>query len=368
MDTSVFFLIPVIYHLYYNNNLFILMNNLFLNALNGHKTHRAPFWFMRQAGRYLPEYMAIREKTDGFLNLCLNSRLACEVTLQPMHRFEPDAAILFSDILIVPYGLGMSVDFVEGKGPVLDAINDSSDIRRLKPVQHKTRIEATYETVKLCRDKLPRDKALIGFAGSPWTVATYMIEGGASKNYAKIKGWAYKDEEGFNTLISIVTTATIEHLSAQIDQGADAVKLFDSWAGVLSPSQFAKWVIKPTRDIVEAIKKKHPSVKMIGFPKGAGHQYIDYVNKTNVDAVAIDTSVDPSWAARELNEKVVIQGNMDPISLIVGGEPMLNQANSIIDNMKERPHIFNLGHGVLPETPPENVETLANFLRNYGEG
>ena len=344
------------------------MNNLFLDTLSGHKTYRAPFWFMRQAGRYLPEYMAVRKKADGFLKLCLNSRLASEVTLQPMLRFEPDAAILFSDILIVPYGLGMSVDFVEGRGPILDAISNSSDIKRLKPEQHKARIEATYETVRLCRDKLSRDKALIGFAGSPWTVATYMIEGGASKNYAKIKGWAYKDEQSFNTLIDILTTATIDHLSAQIDQGVDAVKLFDSWAGVLSPSQFAKWVIKPTRDIVEAISLKYPTVKVIGFPKGAGHQYIDYVKKTSVDAVAIDTSVDLSWAANELDEKVVIQGNMDPIALIVGGEPMLNQANSIIDNMKGRLHIFNLGHGVLPETPPENVEILANFLRNLGEG
>ena len=344
------------------------MNNLFLSALTGHKTYRPPFWFMRQAGRYLPEYRTLRSKTDGFLSLCLNSRLASEVTLQPMSRFEPDAAILFSDILIVPYGLGMSVDFVEGKGPVLDAISDSSDIKRLDPEQHKPRIEATYETVRLCRDKLSPDKALIGFAGSPWTVATYMIEGGASKNYAKVKSWAYKDEQSFNTLINIITTATIDHLSAQIDNGADAVKLFDSWAGVLSPSQFAKWVVKPTRDIVEAIKWKHPTVKVIGFPKGAGHQYIDYVNKTGVDAVAIDTSIDLSWAAKELDERVVIQGNMDPISLIVGGEPMLYQASSIVTDMKDRPHIFNLGHGVLPETPPENVEALAIFLRNLGEG
>ena len=344
------------------------MNSLFLNTLAGKKTARPPFWFMRQAGRYLPEYRAIRKKTDGFLNLCLNSTLACEVTLQPMSRFEPDAAILFSDILIVPYGLGMAVDFIEGRGPVLDAISDSSDIKRLNSEQHKNRIEATYETVRLCRDKLSQNKALIGFAGSPWTVATYMIEGGTSKNYAKVKSWAYRDDKSFNTLIKIVTRATIDHLSAQIDHGADAVKLFDSWAGVLSPSQFEKWVIKPTKDIVDAINVKYPTVKVIGFPKGAGHQFIDYVNKTGVDVVAIDTSVNPSWAVKELDKQVVIQGNMDPISLLVGGEPMLNQASSIVRNMRERPHVFNLGHGVLPETPPENVEALAQFLRNLGEG
>ena len=177
------------------------MSSLFLDTLAGNKTRRPPFWFMRQAGRYLPEYRALRNKTDGFLSLCLNSKLACEVTLQPISRFEPDAAILFSDILIVPYGLGMGVDFVEGKGPILDAINDSSDIKRLNQEQYKARIEATYATVRLCRNRLSRDKALIGFAGSPWTVVTYMIEGGASKNYAKVKSWAYKDEQSFNTLI-----------------------------------------------------------------------------------------------------------------------------------------------------------------------
>ena len=344
------------------------MSSLFLDTLAGYKTRRPPFWFMRQAGRYLPEYRALREKTDGFLNLCLNSKLACEVTLQPIARFEPDAAILFSDILIVPYGLGMAVDFVEGKGPILEAITDSSDIKRLKLEQRNSRIEATYETVSLCRKRLSRDKALIGFAGSPWTVATYMIEGGASKNYAKVKSWAYKDEQSFNTLINIVTTATIDHLSAQIDHGADAVKLFDSWAGVLSPNQFAKWVIKPTKDIVQALKLKHPAVKVIGFPRGSGHQYIDYVDKTGIDAVALDTNIVPSWAAKELEKKVVIQGNLDPITLLVGGESMLNEAATIIENMKERPHIFNLGHGVLPETPPENVEYLSKYLRSLGEG
>ena len=344
------------------------MSSLFLDTLAGYKTRRPPFWFMRQAGRYLPEYRALREKTDGFLNLCLNSKLACEVTLQPIARFEPDAAILFSDILIVPYGLGMAVDFVEGKGPILEAITDSSDIKRLKLEQRNSRIEATYETVSLCRKRLSRDKALIGFAGSPWTVATYMIEGGASKNYAKVKSWAYKDEQSFNTLINIVTTATIDHLSAQIDHGADAVKLFDSWAGVLSPNQFAKWVIKPTKDIVQALKLKHPAVKVIGFPRGSGHQYIDYVDKTGIDAVALDTNIVPSWTAKELEKKVVIQGNLDPITLLVGGEPMLKEAASIIEDIKDRPHIFNLGHGVLPETPPENVEYLAKFLRSLGEG
>ena len=368
MDTSVFFLIPVISYLNHYNIILNLMSSLLLDTLAGYKTKRPPFWFMRQAGRYLPEYRALREKANGFLNLCLNSKLACEVTLQPISRFEPDAAILFSDILIVPFGLGMGVDFIEGKGPILEAIVDSSGIKRLQPEQLKARIEATYEAVSLCRDKLSRDKALIGFAGSPWTVVTYMIEGGASKNYAKVKSWAYEDEESFNSLINIVTTATIDHLSAQIDHGADVVKLFDSWAGVLSPNQFAKWVIKPTKDIVHALNLKHPTVKVIGFPKGSGHQYTDYVNKTGIDAVALDTNIVPSWAAKELEKEVVIQGNLDPITLLVGGESMLKEAAAIIDNIKDRPHIFNLGHGVLPETPPENVEYLAKFLRNIGEG
>ena len=340
------------------------MNSLLIKTLNNKKPTRPPFWFMRQAGRYLPEYRALREKADGFMKLCLNSKLSCEVTLQPVSRFNPDAAILFSDILIVPYGLGVGVDFIEGKGPILDAVNDKADLVRLNYQVNKNRIESTYDTVRLCREKLSADKVLIGFAGSPWTVATYMVEGGSSKNYVKVKSWAYKDRAGFSALIDIIVDATIQHLTAQIESGAEVIKLFDSWAGVLSPKEFYEWVILPTKEICEQIKAKHPLVKIIGFPRGAGPNYIDYVNKTKIDAVATDTSVCPYWAARSFDEEVIIQGNLDPVSLIVGGDAMLREASSIIKAMESRPHIFNLGHGVLPETPPENVERLATYIHS----
>ena len=344
------------------------MNSLFLKTLNNEKSNRPPFWFMRQAGRYLPEYRALREKADGFMNLCLNSKLACEVTLQPISRFNPDAAILFSDILVVPYGLGVGVDFVEGKGPILDAVNDKSDLARLNYQVHKTRIESTYDTVQLCREKLSADKVLIGFAGSPWTVATYMVEGGSSKNYVKVKSWAYKDKASFSALIEIIVDATIQHLIAQIESGAEVIKLFDSWAGVLSPKEFKEWVILPTKEICEQLKSKYPSVKIIGFPRGAGPNYLDYVNKTSIDAVAIDTNVCPLWAANSFGKEVIIQGNLDPVSLIAGGDAMLRETSSIIKAMGSRPHIFNLGHGVLPETPPENVERLAAYIHGIDEG
>ena len=340
------------------------MNSLLIKTLNNKKPTRPPFWFMRQAGRYLPEYRALREKADGFMKLCLNSKLSCEVTLQPVSRFNPDAAILFSDILIVPYGLGVGVDFIEGKGPILDAVNDKSDLVRLNYQVNKNRIESTYDTVRLCREKLSADKVLIGFAGSPWTVATYMVEGGSSKNYVKVKSWAYKDRASFSALINIIVDATIQHLVAQIESGAEVIKLFDSWAGVLSPKEFYEWVILPTKEICEQIKAKHPLVKIIGFPRGAGPNYIDYVNKTKIDAVATDTSVCPYWAAKSFDEEVIIQGNLDPVSLIVGGDAMLREASSIIKAMESRPHIFNLGHGVLPETPPENVERLAAYIHS----
>ena len=340
------------------------MSSLLIKTFNNEKSARPPFWFMRQAGRYLPEYRALRQKADGFMKLCLNSRLSCEVTLQPVSRFNPDAAIVFSDILIVPYGLGVGVDFIEGKGPILDAVKDKSDLVRLNYQLNKNRIESTYDTVRLCREKLSADKVLIGFAGSPWTVATYMVEGGSSKNYVKVKSWAYKDRASFSALINIIVDATIQHLVAQIESGAEVIKLFDSWAGVLSPKEFYEWVILPTKEICEQIKAKHPLVKIIGFPRGAGPNYIDYVNKTKIDAVATDTSVCPYWAAKSFDEEVIIQGNLDPVSLIVGGDAMLREASSIIKAMESRPHIFNLGHGVLPETPPENVERLAAYIHS----
>ena len=338
-------------------------NQLLMTTLKGGITKRPPFWFMRQAGRYLPEYREIRKKIGTFMDLCLNPQSAKDVTLQPIIRYNTDAAILFSDILIIPYGLGMDVRFEEGKGPVLGAVSNSNELGALSLTKNWTRIEATYETVSLVKTELPDTTSLIGFAGSPWTVATYMVEGRSSKDYAKVKGWAYRDPDGFSRLIELLVEATVKHLSKQILAGADVVKLFDSWAGVLSPVQFKKWVIDPTKKICQRLKKRHPHIMIIGFPKGAGVGYKDYVEQTGIDAVSIDTSISTSWAAQELQTKIPIQGNLDPISLLEGGSQMIEQAGLIVEDLKNGPFIFNLGHGILPNTPVENVAELVAFLQ-----
>ena len=339
-------------------------NQLFMTALKGEITKRPPFWFMRQAGRYLPEYREIRKKAGTFMDLCLNPQSAKSVTLQPIKRYNTDAAILFSDILIIPYGLGMDVRFEEGTGPILGAISNSNELSALSLTKNWTRIEATYETVSLVKTELPESTSLIGFAGSPWTVATYMVEGQSSKDYARVKGWAYRDPDGFSNLIKLLVEATVKHLSKQIVAGADVVKLFDSWAGVLSPGEFRKWVIEPTKKICQRLKKKHPHVMIIGFPKGAGAGYKYYVEQTGIDAVSIDTSVSTSWAAQELQTMLTVQGNLDPISLLEGGPQMIEQAKLILEDFKNGPFIFNLGHGILPGTPVENVADLVAFLQN----
>ena len=339
-------------------------NQLLITTLRGEMPDRPPFWFMRQAGRYLPEYREIRKKSGTFIDLCLNPKNAKQVTLQPIIRYNTDAAILFSDILIIPYGLGMGVRFEEGKGPILDAVSDFDELKALSLTKNWSRIETTYETVSLVKAELPHTTCLIGFAGSPWTVATYMVEGQSSKDYAKVKAWAYRDPCGFSSLIDLLVEATVKHLSEQILAGADVVKLFDSWAGVLSPCEFEKWVIEPTREICQRLKERHPHIMIIGFPKGAGVGYKDYINKTGIDAVSIDTSVQTKWAAQELQSIKPVQGNLDPISLLVGGKQMIEQAKLIYDDFQNGPFIFNLGHGILPSTPVENVEDLVTFLRN----
>jgi uroporphyrinogen decarboxylase len=340
-----------------------MTKKLLTQSLNGEITTRPPFWFMRQAGRYLPEYRELRKKTGTFIDLCLNPVAATEVTLQPIRRFNPDAAILFSDILIVPYGLGMKVHFKEGVGPLLDSVSKAKDLNYLSIEKNFRRIEATYETVSNVRTALPDNTSLIGFAGSPWTVATYMVEGKSSKDYRKVKGWAYSDPVGFKELIEILIEATVCHLSNQITAGADVVKLFDSWSGVLSPDEFDKWVMGPTQKICSRLKAKHPNTKIIGFPKGAGIGYQRFAFSSGVDAVALDTSVPTDWAAENLQKLLPVQGNLDPISLVEGGSAMLAQAEKIRRNLRDGPFIFNLGHGVLPSTPVQNVIDLAEYLR-----
>jgi uroporphyrinogen decarboxylase len=340
-----------------------MTNPFIVDVLRGATSERPPFWFMRQAGRYLPEYRELRTKMGSFLDLCLTPKQAAEVTLQPIRRFHPDGAILFSDILIIPFGLGQSVRFEEGRGPVLEPLDTVKDLSRLSLDRDWSRIEATYETVTRVCAGLPDDVALIGFAGAPWTVATYMIEGQSSRDYAKTKQWAFADPKGFGQLMDILVEATIRHLKRQIAAGASIVKLFDSWAGVLAPSQFEAWTIEPIRRIAEGVKKDHPDVPIIGFPKGAGIQYRAFVERAGVDAVALDTSVPTEWAARELQSKMPVQGNLDPIALVTGGKALRAEVERIRDNLSGGPYVFNLGHGVIPITPPEHVEELARLLR-----
>lgn len=331
---------------------------LLSRALCGEALARPPWWLMRQAGRYLPEYRELRSGAESFVEFCLTPDLAVEATLQPVRRFGMDAAILFSDILLVPFALGQRVGF-DGHGPVLEAI-EPSQLARLHAVL--TRVEPVFETALRCRRELPAETALIGFAGAPWTVATYMVEGGPSKDFRRVKDWAYRDPAGFAALLEAVERVTIEFLCGQIEAGADAVQLFDSWAGVLAEAPFRRWVIEPSRRIVEAIKRRYPHCPVIGFPRGAGLLYEAYATATGVDAVGLDTTVPLSFASETLQTKLTVQGNLDPVLLLVGGTAMAEAVRDIRDRLGARPFIFNLGHGVLPQTPPDHVAELARLL------
>jgi uroporphyrinogen decarboxylase len=331
-----------------------------LRALGGETLARPPWWLMRQAGRYLSEYRLLRAQAPGFIEFCLNPGLASEATLQPVRRFGMDAAILFADILLVPHALGQKVEFGED-GPILEPVTEGSGIARLRQ-GGSSGLDPVYETVRRCRAALPVETALIGFAGSPWTVATYMVEGGASRDFRAIKAWAYRDPEGFGALIELIVEATVDYLSGQIAAGADAVQLFDSWAGILSEAGFARWVIEPTRQITARLKERFPDVPVIGFPRGGGLFYQRYVAESGVDAVGIDTAVSAHFAREMLQGRVAVQGNLDPVALLVGGTVMAEEVRAIRRNLGGGPFIFNLGHGVLPQTPPENVAALARLL------
>lgn len=350
----------------------------FLRTLAGDTLQTPPFWLMRQAGRYLPEYRKVRAQAGTFLDLCLNPELATEVTLQPIRRYGMDAAILFSDILLLPHALGQKVWFAEGEGPRLEAIRDQAGIERLRREELLERASPVYEAVRLIRAALPDEVALIGFAGSPWTVATYMVEGAGSKDFPNTKAWAYSDPVGFGQLIDLLVETTIVHLSSQVDAGAEVVQLFDSWAGALAPLEFDTWSIEPTRAIVEGLRARHPGLPIIGFPRGAGVNISRYVARTGVDAVSLDTSVPVEWASEELQSKVVVQGNLDPQALVAGGQALRREALSILDTLApggasaagqggagSSRFIFNLGHGIVPQTPPEHVAELAALIRGW---
>jgi len=332
-----------------------------LRALAGEILRRPPWWLMRQAGRYLPEYRELRSQAPDFVTFCLTPALAAEATLQPVRRFGMDAAILFADILLVPQALGQQLGFGD-EGPLLEPIRDSSGVRNLRLDQLFACTEPVCETARLSRAKLPPETALIGFAGAPWTVATYMVEGGASKDFRHTKTWAYRDPEGFAALIELITEATINYLSGQIEAGVEVVQLFDSWAGALPPAEFARWVIEPTRRIVTALKERFSSLPIIGFPRGAGLLYEAYITDTGINGVGMDTVVPVAFARDRLQQYVAVQGNLDPVVLLVGGAALERSVKGIRDSLGCGPFIFNLGHGVLPQTPPEHVATLAQML------
>ncbi len=333
-----------------------------LAVLRGERRDPPPMWMMRQAGRYLPEYRRLRQERGGFLDLVYDPEAAAEVTLQPIERFpELDAAILFSDILIIPFALGQNLTFVTGDGPRLTpALAD----RRFEELSAcPARLDPIYETVRKVRERLSADKTLIGFAGSPWTVATYMVAGQGSRDQADARRIAYAEPERFGAIVARIEEMTLSYLMGQIEAGAEALQLFDSWAGSLSPAQFEQWVIAPTARIVAALREQHPGVPVIGFPKGAGGKLAAYARETKVSALGLDETVDPHWAAAELPTDLPVQGNLDPVALLAGGEPMKAAVADILDAFAGRPHIFNLGHGILQETPIAHVERLIGQVK-----
>ncbi len=332
-----------------------------LATLRGEHKPRPPVWLMRQAGRYLPEYRALRAEKGGFLALATDPEAAAEVTLQPIRRFGFDGAILFSDILMVPWAMGQDLTFGVGEGPRLSPALVEQDLDALKP--HPERLEPVYETVHRVKAALPPETTFLGFAGSPWTVATYMVAGQGSKDQAETRRLAYRDPAAFGALIEAIAAATVEYLSAQIEAGVEAVQLFDSWAGTLSPDQFEAWVIAPTARIVSALHERHPDTPVIGFPKGAGGRLSAYARETGVDAVGLDETVDPVWADTMLPPGLPVQGNLDPLALVTGGETLDRAVDRILAAFPERPHIFNLGHGILQDTPVAHVERLLARVR-----
>jgi uroporphyrinogen decarboxylase len=339
------------------------MTKPLLRALQGDTSSPAPIWLMRQAGRYLPEYREVRAEAGGFLNLCFNPAKATEVTLQPIRRYGFDGSILFSDILIVPHALGQKVAFEAGEGPKLDPIRTRSAIPDFDVLTFDKAAEAVYEAVERIKTALPPEVTFIGFAGAPWTVATYMVEGAGSKDYANAKKWFYSEPEGFQTLIDRITEATIHYLSTQIRAGVEVVQLFDSWAGALSADDFRRWVIEPNRKIVATLKERFPATPVICFPRGAGLMYEEFINIVQSDGLGLDTTVPVDWAARTLQPKACVQGNLDPLALVAGGKALDDAIDRICDSLAGKPFIFNLGHGILQETPPEHVGHLVKRVR-----
>lgn len=338
-------------------------NKPLLCALTGKQTPIPPLWLMRQAGRYLPEYRAIRAQTNTFLDLCFDPKLAAEVTLQPIQRFGFDAAILFSDILVVPHALGQHVTFEGGDGPQLDALNEPSALKRLRDDLDQTVLSPIYETIARVKNELCPGVALLGFCGAPWTVATYMIAGCGTADQLPARLFAYRHAEAFADLIARLVEASAAYLIRQFEAGVDAVQIFDTWAGVLPSDEFQNWCIQPTARIVAQVRARIPGAKIIGFPRGAGTRLAGYIAQVPVDAVGLDWMIDLAFAREQIQKRRPVQGNLDPLALLVGGKALDRAIDDILKTFAGGPFIFNLGHGVLPETPIAHVERLVARVR-----
>jgi uroporphyrinogen decarboxylase len=334
-----------------------------VSVLEGYRQAVPPVWLMRQAGRYLPEYRALREKAGGFLDLCFNPDLAAEVTLQPVRRFGFDAAILFSDILVVPYALGRKVDFLVGEGPKLEPLTDAAGLSSLSKSIDQTIVAAIYETVRRVKAALDEQTTLIGFCGAPWTVATYMIAGEGTPDQAPARMFAYGDPDSFQKLIDTLTQASIDYLVGQLKAGADCVQIFDTWAGVLPQAEFERWSTLPTNKIVAGVRAQVPGAKIIGFPRGAGAKLWRYVQDTGVDAVGLDWTQGLVYARDHIQTLKPVQGNVDPLALLAGGSALDRQVDEVIGALGGGPFIFNLGHGILPQTPIAHVERMLERVR-----
>ena len=341
------------------------VSNRFLSTLRHETVDRPPIWLMRQAGRYLPEYKKVRAGAGNFLDLCYNPELAAEVTLQPVRRFALDAAIVFSDILVIPHALGQTVEFREGVGPVLDPLKSASDIGTLDLSGVLDHLSPVYETLSRVRAELPEKVALIGFAGAPWTIATYMIEGGGSRDYAATKAWAFGDPDSFQKLFAVLEESIADHLIAQVDAGAQALQIFDSWAGLLPDGAFQKWCVEPIGRIVARVKDKKPDTPIIVFPRLAGVRYTDFLTMPGIAAVSLDQTMSREWARDNIQTGLAVQGNLDPVYLVQGGDILRQEAEKILQVFGGKPFIFNLGHGVMQTTPPEHVAQLCDFVAGW---
>lgn len=339
---------------------------IFLDTLNGQMTEKVPFWFMRQAGRYLPEYRALRAEKGGFLQMAFDPRAASEITMQPIRRFGMDAAIIFSDILTVPMALGQKLSFMAGEGPKLDPV----DFTTLRMDKFHEVLQPVYDALWVTKNALSGEgfdgTALIGFAGAPWTVAAYMIEGQGSKDFMNAKRMSYEKPTEFGALIDLLIEATAQYLIRQVEAGAEALQIFESWAGALDVDQFERWSIVPTKKIIEKVRKVHPAIPIIGFPRLAGLNILSYAEKTGVNAVGIDSLVPTAWAAENLQaRKFVVQGNLDPACLLAGGLSLDHSATSILKDLSRSPFVFNLGHGVNKDTPIAHVERLVQIIQEF---